>query len=634
MKFNSYIQYLKEKYSNNKRLIIFIVFLLIIVFSYIYFFTYIHITVELKTDSNGVFQIFWSWKYQAYNEHRSHNIRINTTKDKYNFTITNLKTIKTLKSIRRLRIDPIKTPSSKVIIKSVVIKQIGYKPLQFETIAELQRLVPLKDIQEIENRQNGLEIVSSGEDPQLEVCVDPKIDYYFISIVFFLCVIFSYLWNVIFAYIDKRRERFNYVPYLMVFVLCLIFIAGSICNTLHEDEYVHTSAAGYYEDHWLPPEICARGTEHTYSPYGTSRLNKYEIGYFIAGKFSKIIKFTSLDNRFRLRLFNILLYFILLILCIKNVEYRIISIPLLLSPQIWYTFSYFNSDAFSLFILFIISYQVLSKNSLMNRYLEENSGRKNIIHAISIGLVFSLLLLIKLNYYFFIIFLVFYYIIKLIYKDFSNTKLAIKRIVMVVLVACSVFGLRYSLDVCINGFDRTDKILKCRDNLALPEFKPNAKYEDRNIFLNMRSRGVSFKDMFVYHNWGFRSFYSAFGVYYIVPTAPKAYYKIIYITFITFGLYIIFSFFSKLDFRDNMLLLIVFICSLLVIGTSFWHSWTADYQCQGRYLFPIFSMLGFLLFRSVRYLNKQFLNFFIIFMFVMSAYSFIFIALLKLPKIQ
>lgn len=633
MMFKMYIQYMKERLYDNKKLISFIVFFLIFVFSYIYFFTYIHIGVELKTDSNGVFQIFWAWKYQDYNENMSYKFRIRTTKDKYNFSITNLKSFKTLKSIRRLRIDPIKTYPSEVIIKSIVIKQIGYKPLRFETSAELEQLAPLKDIQRIENRQSGLEIVTSGEDPQLEVLVDPTIDYKLIIIVFLSCVIFGYIWSFIFGYIDNRGERFRYVPYLMVFVLTLLFIAGSICNTMHADEGVHASAAGYYEDHWLPPEICAPGTEHAYSPYGTSRLNRYEIVYFIAGKFSRLLSFIPLDERFRLRLFNVFLYFILLILCIRNVEYRILSIPLLLSPQIWYAFSYFNSDAFSLFILLIISYQVLSKNSFMSRFLEESGGKEIFVHAIILGLVFSLLLLIKKNYYFFIIFLLFYFMLKLFTKDFNNTKIAVKRIAMVILVAVSVFGLRYSVDIYINGFDKTEKLLECREKMASPKYKPSTRLEKKFPYLKLRDRGISIKNMFVKHNWGIISFSSAFGVYYIVPVAPKAYYKIIIITFIMFGLYIIFSFFFKQGFRDNMLLLLVFVCSFLLVSTSFWHSWNNDFQAQGRYLFPIFSMLGFLLFRSVKYLNKQFLNFFIILMFVMSAYSFIFVALLKLPKI-
>ena len=43
---------------------------------------------------------------------------------------------------------------------------------------------------------------------------------------------------------------------------------------------------------------------------------------------------------------------------------------MLLAPQIWYIFSYFNGDAFPLFLATLIGYQTAVPDSLFNRYLD------------------------------------------------------------------------------------------------------------------------------------------------------------------------------------------------------------------------------------------------------------------------
>jgi len=47
--------------------------------------------------------------------------------------------------------------------------------------------------------------------------------------------------------------------------------------------------------------------------------------------------------------------------------------------------------------------------------------------------------------------------------------------------------------------------------------------------------------------------------------------------------------------REGWLLWLAF--SLMTVGQSLWHSWTADFQAQGRYLFPILAMTACLMTR-------------------------------------
>ncbi len=54
---------------------------------------------------------------------------------------------------------------------------------------------------------------------------------------------------------------------------------------------------------------------------------------------------------------------------------------IVISPQVWYVFSYFNNDAFPLFIAMILAMQVVDPESSLNRYLSGPTIRKNMSHA-------------------------------------------------------------------------------------------------------------------------------------------------------------------------------------------------------------------------------------------------------------
>jgi hypothetical protein len=69
-----------------------------------------------------------------------------------------------------------------------------------------------------------------------------------------------------------------------------------------------------------------------------------------------------------------------------------------------------------------------------------------------------------------------------------------------------------------------------------------------------------------------------------------------------------------------------------LIGASLYHSWTKDFQAQGRYLLPILPMLGILCVQCRAYLNPRILTFFTSTMFLLAAYSFICVALLEIPR--
>ncbi len=125
------------------------------------------------------------------------------------------------------------------------------------------------------------------------------------------------------------------------------------------DEYLHRSAARYYIDHWLPPKVGDAATLDSYSrDYGFSYLNETDAVYFFAGKFARLISPLVSNHDIGFRLFNVVLLAVLAYLCAMRPRAYLVFLPLLLSPQIWYIFSYFNGDAFPLFLAMLIAYQV------------------------------------------------------------------------------------------------------------------------------------------------------------------------------------------------------------------------------------------------------------------------------------
>ena len=619
---------------HNKTLIVlFLLFSSLFVYVYVHFFIHkAFVRIDVRSNVVTNFKIYWAGENQGYSEKRSAFVRINYVQKKYGFSLTDLR------SIKKIRIDPADSrgKAAEVLIKRMVISQSGYSPIRFSTMDEFKRWIPLDGIQKIKRSGNGLFVIASGEDPKMEVSLYPQKEsgffLEFIRILFFIFLIGIFLRSIV-----ALNEKNDFIPYLMLFAAALSMIMAIISReNAHPDEYVHLSAAEYYENHWLPPAVCTPGTEDTYSVYGVSRLNSLEIVYLIAGKFSRLFAFFPLDIYIRLRMFNVLLLFILVGLVFRTSAFRIASAPLLISPQIWYAFSYFNSDAFSLFLLFLIGYQVLIENSTFNRYLKASGSKYILIKGILFGLLFSLLFLLKKNFYIFILFLFLFFLWKFYLKkenlDIPSKSLS-ARLIVIASVALAIFCIRYVADITINGFNKSERILNCRENLASYIYKPSTPLKSKHPWISLKKRGVFSKEMFTKYRWARRSFKSAFGVYgYTTIAGSNLYYNLVKWLIFFFLFFTCFFILFKSTNHERILLLIVFICSIFLIGAAFWRAWVTILQPQGRYFLPLAAMVGFLFFHGQRYLNKIIFNILIMIMFLMSSYSFIFLGLMNIPK--
>jgi len=621
---------MKENYLLQKILQHKFFFFLCIFFSclYLYFFTNrAYVEVIIESPEPTLLKIYWAEDGQPYSEKNRAQLRVEPTQTKYGFFLTNLT------DITKLRIDPHQHHGTSTI-KKISIQQAGFKSIHFETIAEFSRLNPIFGIIEYGISKDGLFTKSLGNDPQFEFNFIPEkstFNPYIEAIrIVALCL---FLW-LLYHYGAPLVRDLQYVQVFLAIIFILItLMATTSAENTHPDEYVHLDATRYYRNHWLPPHVDSPEIRHTYSVYGFSRLNTDEMSYLLTAKFSTLLTPFHLIEYQALRLFNILLFGIILLFVILRPVARPLALPFLLTPQLWYTFSYCNSDAFAIFLYFLTCCQVILPDSMLNNLLKKQFSSKYLLNYILFAVLFSFLLLVKKNYHILMPFLLFFYLWKNWHISKKLKKEFLIRLLILVLAGLSLAGARMACDYYVNGFDRAEKLAVLQEQTAKPTYKPSTELHKKHIYLYMKARGNSLERIIKFDRWFGKTFRSAFGVYgYFTLSASDDYYKVVQWLGTTFLLFFICSIIMKGGLQNNILLFTGLGCGVSLIGLALWHSWTSDFQAQGRYLFPIILLLGIIYFHTQDIFQKRIFNFFVFSMFAVSLYSFIYIALRNIPK--
>jgi hypothetical protein len=480
-------------------------------------------------------------------------------------------------------------------------------------------------------------------------------------------------------FLKKCSDYNNWIPFMMVIavILSAIMALNSPFN-LHPDEKERFFCAQYYENNWLPPKIGNPETFESYSLQGNSRLNELRIDFFLYGKFSKIFSIIIKNELIRLRLFGILLLLILTVICIKNIKTRILFLPLVITPQVWYVFSYINDDIFPLFLSFIAIYQIINENSGLNRFLNSEKIFKSIAGGISFGILLGILAISKLSYVLFLIFIIIIIFILFIEKKDKNKKQILKKYLFIVVIAILTILVIYLIHININGLDRAEKILAYKENITRYEFKPSTiKNDPQNAawFVGMKDKGVKYYEVILDKGWvnsNWKTFVGGYG--YTSIFAGNTYYiimKILYILFFIFvviillkpkdkevylliflGLFVILKPFANTEYyiitrisyiiffiftlvimlksKEKYIMLLIGSLIMLLVFASSMYSWIVSLQPQGRYLFPVLSAIGFMLYRNKEKFNKAIISVLLLLLFLMSVYSFIFVALKNL----
>jgi hypothetical protein len=586
----------------------------------------IELTVAQKTD----FKIYWAAADKPYSEKNMAAVIATPERKHYNLFLTDIN------KVARLRIDT-HSYAGEATLKGLVIRQEGWAPIPLTTAEQFGKLVPLQEIAESRVDNDGLWVLSSGKDGNFELLLAPEklgldIGWLLLRLAAIAGIVFCVLHCA-----SPLAVNLRLVPVLLFGIwLLIITMAGISKDNSHPDEYVHMSAINYYQDHWLPPLLDDPSIRNTFSAYGVSRLNNGEIYYLFAGKFHKFLQTFSIPEYFSLRLFNVGLFGLIVLYTIRNRYARMVALPFLVSSQIWYLFSYCASDAFALFFAFLAAVELIDPSSLLHRYLKGDGSLAKLLGLVVLGFLLGIVFLLKKNYLPFVVFFYLVLAVKIFFTEefFWEKKAAILRLILITFVGLSVFGLRVGADYLVNGFDREEKIVRLQEEMAHTWYKPGTELHKKHVSLYRKARGATLEKIVYVERWFEKTFRSSFGVFgYFTISGSEAYYDLVRWS----GVALLTIFFAAI-FRGGGLVgsglaIAALGISVGLIGIALYHSWTVDFQPQGRYLVPIIPIFGILYGWNYEAIHGRLLFFGIAPMFLLAAYGFIFEALMRIPRV-
>lgn len=613
----------------NKRYVIVALFFAIVT-SILYHFlveSRAYVELNVQTDKRTIFKVYWKEAGGEWSEERMAANVIDPEHSVYSFRVGNLG------RIDALRIDPTERITA-VRIGSLAITQSGFAPIQINTREALEQLRPLAGIRELTLGDQGLTVIPANKDPWLLYRLPELTKTSTLAgEVAIIATIFLTVFALVFATRPLQAD-FRFVPFLLLSALMLVAAMAAISKfAAHPDEHVHVQAGEYYSQHNLPPPVGQAPVE-SYSDYGVSRLHSGEIAYLFAGKFARVLKTFHVPSYLSLRAFNVALLFVLLLLAVNNRDFRVLLVPLLISPQIWYIFSYFNSEAYALFIVLLVSYQMAAPESAFHRLLREDRlpSCSWLTFAV-LGLLLGLLLLLKMNFYFYCLFLFLYFVWRVLFGQTVFDRRVFVRLSLIAAIGLSVFAGVRGGDLWLNDFEKSERLLEAREQYALEMYKPSTPLDKKHFYLQMKERGKPLMHFIHLDRWGEKSFRTAFGVYgYTSINAPFAYYDYVRYVGLLLLLTVTVTAVARGGLAGTTLLGVTGTCAVCLMALAFYHAWTVDFQAQGRYFLPIVGMLSIFFFHVERYLTRPLFVLLLLSLYLLSLYNFLFVGLYGIGK--
>lgn len=454
------------------------------------------------------------------------------------------------------------------------------------------------------------------------------------------------------------------------------------------DEHGHRGAARYYVDHWLPPKVGDPASLDSYSrDYGFSYINDPDPVYPLAGRFAALVSPIIANHDRAFRLFNAMLLAVLAAVCWLRPGAALAFAPLTLSPQVWYIFSYFNNDAFPLFVATLLAWQVVDPQSGFNRFVAGEGSRRGWGGAVAFIVLAALLALSKKNFLTVLALLPALIALRHLglgaatlitatallgatwYQNwyaipmptaawFGSLALAATlgvilvrrgtralRIVtlgrLALLGALSVAFMvpRFAWDAYQHGSLEEKRAAQgvLQEQIAKPEYKPSQIYAQREksyYGIELRARGTPLSELFspqwAWHKHTFFTGTASYG--WIQFFSPPWFYHVIAAAYLAILAVYAFAVVRARSAAAVAGFALVAAFSALTIGIALFHSWNNDFQAQGRYLFPMIAMLGAGLFMVRDTLPRRTFAAIVTLCFALGVYSFVFTGLGQVPK--
>jgi hypothetical protein len=398
------------------------------------------------------------------------------------------------------------------------------------------------------------------------------------------------------------------------------------------DERDHFMTAEYYKTHTETPVRNAELGVYTYNGlWAYSRVYLKSVDYLLAGRFSNLFDHTF-ESYKSVRFFGVFMLAFFALLAIRFPKQNLILLPILMTPQVWYLFSYINDSSFPIFLSCLL---LIITEYFKDKIIKLKISKENIAHILIIGFLLGILALSKENYLVFVLFFIFYLFTlpvefkgnfkSVIQNTLASLKIHFKTPLLIIGLALLVMGGR---ELTIERQKETPL------SIETAQYYNQSKVNFENHIasgISGKARFGSYQKMLI--PWMLtsgRSFISSYG--YMKYWGSNLFYKVNYILFaLMIAGFIVFIFKNyRLETTLWAIVCLMFILAM-IFASSYLYSYRYDYQAQGKYLFPILPIIGFLIYKVQLNSGERFIKSVVLplsaILFFLGIYSFICIGL-------
>ena len=399
---------------------------------------------------------------------------------------------------------------------------------------------------------------------------------------------------------------------LLLGALALVcWMAAASPAGAHPDERGSIGAVRYHETRWRPADIRDPAAAPSFSGYGVSRLDQRTAYWPVAGKVSLAARTLLPAWRTPERALNVLLFAFLVALCVRRGRddpglYLLAG----LSPQVWYLFSYCTADAWDILLCILAYHETAFGGSLLWRSALGGDGAPEPLGAplpdaararglrpagraagiVLAGCLFGLLSLGKPT-----VLAAFLVAGVAVLRRLAALPAATVRRALPALAAAALVAAAWTGGAALSERIRYDgRLPEIRQEMAAARRGPAFVPDERGIVawpsVGLRARGVPLADALLRRHPPFlpttlASFAGSYGP--MRFPSPRPWYGLVGLCWLLLGLCGARRFLEARPRRADVLAALALLAvPALLLGASAWHAWTADYQPQGRYLFP------------------------------------------------
>ena len=387
-------------------------------------------------------------------------------------------------------------------------------------------------------------------------------------------------------------------------VLLCFYIGSRSPFWLNPDEYEVRAAVRYYRTHWLPPDLRSDEIADAFAVYGTSRHSEFNTFYFWAGKIGQLFKDAALQSRW----LNMGLFAVMAAMVVKYCrKYFALLFVLLLTPQLWFIFSYTTSDALDFFWGFLCLIQLIKEDSMLNQILEGKFSKKQIPGYVLLALLFVNMFWAKVSFYPILLFAFLILLIRLFEKQGEERKILFRKYLVLVGLTFLIFAVRYMItDFRYYGFDKYGVYNEVMELRATYEYKPSTPPQEQAGSIYLYNKGVPLSLFFGEMRFNqdlFNTFAGFFGNYNF-GMAAWYYYAMAGLYLALFGC-LIYELVKMKDKRKWMEFTVVIGCIASQYLLVFINGYFVDFQPQGRYMLPALLYVAYLVYTCKKSQNNK-----------------------------